>query len=68
MAVSLFFISFIYIVGRSDADMDLEEVVMSMFVYASAPIFNLDIYLQNPWEQSYDILEEFCQLSTLEIT
>lgn len=58
MAVSLFFISFIYIVGRSDADMDLEEVVMSMFVYASAPIFNLDIYLQNPWEQSYDIFGE----------
>lgn len=57
-AVSLFFISFIYIVGRSQADMDFEAVAMSMFIYAGAPIFNLDIYLQNPWKQVHGIFGE----------
>ena len=57
-AVSLFFISFIYIVGRSQADMDFEAVAMSMFIYAGAPIFNLDIYLQNSWEQTHGIFGE----------
>lgn len=57
-AVSLFFISFIYIVGRSQDDMDFEAVIMAMFIYAGAPIFNLDIYLQNPWEQTYGMFGE----------
>lgn len=58
VAVSLFFISFIYIVGRSQEDMDFESVIMAMFIYAGAPIFNLDIYLQNPWGQTYGIFGE----------
>lgn len=58
IVVSLFFISFIYIVGRSEADMNLEEVSTSLFIYAGAPIFNLDIYLQNPWKQVHGIFGE----------
>lgn len=58
IVVSLFFISFIYIVGRSEADMNLEEVITSLFIYAGAPIFNLDIYLQNPWKQVHGIFGE----------
>ena len=58
VAISLFFISFIYIVGRTQADMDFEAVIMSMFIYAGAPIFNLDIYLQNPWTQTHGIFGE----------
>ena len=58
VAISLFFISFIYIVGRTQADMDFEAVIMSMFMYAGAPIFNLDIYLQNPWTQTHGIFGE----------
>lgn len=56
--ITFFFISFVYIIGRSQADMDLERVIMSIFVYAGAPIFNLDIYLQNPWGQTYGIFGE----------
>ena len=58
IVVSLFFISFIYIVGRSEADMNLEEVITSLFIYTGAPIFNLDIYLQNPWKQVHGIFGE----------
>lgn len=58
IVVSLFFISFIHIIGRSQADMDLESAIISMFVYAGAPIFNLDIYLQNPWPQTHGIFGE----------
>lgn len=56
--VSFLFISFVYAVGRSQADMDFEAVVMAMFIYAGAPIFNLDIYLQNPWTQTHGIFGE----------
>lgn len=55
---SFLFIAFIYVVGRSQADMDFEAVIMAMFIYAGAPIFNLDIYLQNPWEQTHGIFGE----------
>lgn len=56
--VSFLFIAFIYVVGRSQADMDFEAVIMAMFIYAGAPIFNLDIYLQNPWTQTHGIFGE----------
>ena len=56
--MSLFFASFVYLVGRSQADMDIEAVVLDIFIYAGAPIFNLDIYLQNPWTQTHGIFGE----------
>lgn len=56
--ISFFFISFIYVIGRSQNDMDMEAVLMALFIYAGAPIFNLDIYLQNPWSQTYGIFGE----------
>lgn len=56
--VSFLFVSFVYAVGRSQADMDLEAVIMSMFVYAGAPIINLDIYIDNPWSQTHGIFGE----------
>ena len=56
--IVLIFISFIFVIGRSKADMDLEAVITAIFVYAGAPIFNLDIYLGNPWQQTHEIFGE----------
>lgn len=56
--VSFFFITYMYVVGRSKTDMDMEAVLIAMFIYAGAPIFNLDIYLQNPWTQTHGIFGE----------
>lgn len=56
--IVLIFISYIYVTGRSKADMDLEAVITAIFVYAGAPIFNLDIYLGNPWQQTHGIFGE----------
>lgn len=56
--VSFLFIVFVYAVGRSQADMDFEAVIMAMFIYAGAPIFNLDIFLDNPWKATNGIWGE----------
>lgn len=56
--IVLVFISFIFIIGRTKADMDLEYTITAIFIYAGAPIFNLDIYLGNPWQQTHEIFGE----------
>lgn len=56
--IVLVFISFIFIIGRTKADMDLEYTITAIFIYAGAPIFNLDIYLGNPWQQTHGIFGE----------
>ena len=59
MSIIMFvFISFIFIIGRTKADMDLEYIITAIFIYAGAPIFNLDIYLANPWQQTHGIFGE----------
>ena len=56
--ISLAFIGFVFIVGRTNADLDFEYIIMALFIYAGAPIFNLDIYLGNPWQQTQGIFGE----------
>ena len=56
--VSLAFIGFVFIVGRTNADLDFEYIIMALFIYAGAPIFNLDIYLDNPWQQTHGLFGE----------
>lgn len=58
LLVSLAFIGFVFIVGRTNADLDFEYIIMALFIYAGAPIFNLDIYLGNPWQQTQGIFGE----------
>lgn len=58
LLVSLAFIGFIFIIGRTNADLDFEYIIMALFIYAGAPIFNLDIYLGNPWQQTHGIFGE----------
>lgn len=58
LLVSLAFIGFVFIVGRTNADLDFEYIIMALFIYAGAPIFNLDIYLGNPWQQTHGIFGE----------
>lgn len=64
LLVSLAFIGFLFIIGRTNADLDFEYIIMALFIYAGAPIFNLDIYLGNPWQQTHGIFGEitFIQL------
>lgn len=47
-----------YLIGRTQNDLSLDNVMSSLFVYAGAPIFNLDIYLQNPWKQTHGLFGE----------
>lgn len=56
--VAVLFVLFVVAVGRTTYDFDLEYVITSVFVYAAAPIFNLDIYFENPWKQTYGIWGE----------
>ena len=56
--VAVLFVLFIVAVGRTSYDFDIEYVVASIFVYAAAPIFNLDVYLGNPWSQTHGIWGE----------
>lgn len=58
VAMSLFFIFYLVAVGRDDGSFDAELVLMQLFIYISAPIFNLDIYLGNPWHATYGLLGE----------
>lgn len=58
LLVSLAFIGFIFIIGRTNADLNFEYIIMALFIYAGAPIFNLDIYLGNPWQQTQGIFGE----------
>lgn len=56
--VAVLFVLFVVAMGRTSYDFDIEYVIMSIFVYAAAPIFNLDIYFENPWNQTHDIFGE----------
>ena len=51
--ISLAFILFLFVVGRTQKDLNIDYIISSIFVYAGAPIFNLDIYLQNPWKPTH---------------
>ena len=51
--LALAFILFLFIVGRTQKDLNIDYIISSIFVYAGAPIFNLDIYLQNPWKPTH---------------
>ena len=56
--VAILFVLFIVVVGRTNSDFDIEYVIMQIFIYAAAPIFNLDIYIENPWSQTHGIWGE----------
>ena len=58
LAIIIGFVFFIVAIGRTQNDFDIEYVISSVFVYAGAPIFNLDIYLQNPWSQTHGLWGE----------
>lgn len=58
LMIILFFISYLNISGRNEGSMNFELVITEIFVYTGAPIFNLDIYLGNPWQQTHGIFGE----------
>lgn len=55
VVLAIFMVSFVYITGRTQNDVDIDYMVSSIFVYAGAPIFNLDTYLSNPWLSNKNI-------------
>lgn len=63
--IAAFMVSFVYIIGRNDNDVVFEDVIRSLFVYAGAPIFNLDIYLSNPWFSNKGIFGELTFLKLI---
>lgn len=58
IVISIFFIAFIYIIGRSNDNVDFENIISSFLIYAAAPIFNFDIYIGNPWNSTHGIFGE----------
>ncbi len=56
--MGMFFFSFVVLIGRSARELDWQDLFENVFVYAGAPILNLDYYLTNPWRQTWGIWGE----------
>ena len=63
--IATFMVGFVYVIGRNDNDIALEDVARSLFAYTGAPIFNLDIYLSNPWISNKGIFGELTFLKII---